>query len=60
VLAEILSAGRLGVADLEHLFSTVNRRTLQRDLKRLPEKGLVRESGSGPTDPDREYLPGDL
>jgi Fic family protein len=44
----------------EHLFSTVNRRTLQRDLKRLLEKGLVRESGSGPTDPNREYLPGDL
>jgi Fic family protein len=60
VLAEILSAGRLGVADLERLFSTVNRRTLQRDLKRLLQKGLVRESGSGPTDPNRLYVPGEL
>jgi Fic family protein len=60
VLAEILLAGRLGVADLESLFSTVNRRTLQRDLKRLLEKGLVREMGSSPTDPNRLYVPGKL
>ena len=60
VLTEILSAGRLGVADLESLFSTVNRRTLQRDLKQLLEKGLVREMGSGPTDPNRLYVPGKL
>jgi Fic family protein len=60
VLAEILSAGRLGVADLGLLFATVNRRTLQRDLRRLLETGLVREMGSGPTDPNRLYVPAKL
>ena len=50
----------LAVADLERLFSSVNRRTLQRDLRKLVEKGLLREIGSGPTDPSRHYLPGDL
>lgn len=60
VLAELFSAGRLTVADLEAAFPTVNRRTLQRDLKALVEKGLVREVGTGPTDPTRHYLPVEL
>jgi hypothetical protein len=34
----------------------MNRRTLQRDLK-LVEKGLVREIGTGPTDPTKYYQP---
>lgn len=60
VLTEVLTGGRLSVADLERLFSGVNRRTLQRDIKKLLEKGLLREIGSGPTDPNRHYLPGEL
>lgn len=60
VLVEVCSAGRLGVADLECLFPNVNRRTLQRDLKALLDKGLLREVGSGPTDPSRHYLPAEL
>jgi len=60
VLAELLSAGRLTVADLEAAFPGVNRRTLQRDLKALVDKGLALEAGTGPTDPSRHYLPGKL
>jgi Fic family protein len=60
VLTEVLTGGRLSVAELERLFSDVNRRTLQRDIKKLLEKGLLREIGSGPTDPNRHYLPGEL
>ena len=33
----------------------MNRRTLQRDLKLMVEKGLVREVGTGPTDPTKYY-----
>jgi Fic family protein len=60
VLAEIISAGHAVVGDLEALFPDVNRRTLQRDLKKLLEKGLLREIGSGPTDPNRSYTPAEL
>ena len=60
VLAELLSAGRLTVADLEAAFPGVTRRTLQRDLKALVGKGLALEAGTGPTDPTRHYLPGKL
>jgi len=34
-----------------------NRRTLQRDLKILVDKGFVREVSSGPTDPTKYYEP---
>ena len=34
-----------------------NRRTLQRDLKLLIEHGLVREVGTGATDPTKHYEP---
>jgi DNA-binding HxlR family transcriptional regulator len=60
VLAELFAAGRLAVDDLDDLFPNVNRRTLQRDLKKLVEKGLLQEVGSGPTDPSRLYVPGKL
>ena len=33
----------------------MNRRTLHRDPKMLVEKGLVRENGTGPTDPTKHY-----
>ena len=60
VLAELLSAERLSVGELERAFSRVNRRTLQRDLKTLSGKGLLREVGSGPTDPNRHYVAAEL
>jgi Fic family protein len=45
----------LTLADAEALLSDVARRTVQRDLKRLVELGLVIEFGRGPTDPTRAY-----
>jgi Fic family protein len=60
MLAELLSAGRLTLADLEAVFPGVSRRTLQRDVKALAEKGLAMQAGTGPTDPTRHYLPGNL
>jgi len=44
------SIGKATVAECEEE-PKMNRRTLQRDLKLLVEKGLVREIGTGPTDP---------
>jgi Fic family protein len=47
--------GSLSVADAEQLLADVARRTVQRDLKRLAEVGLVTEVGRGGTDPNRAY-----
>ena len=55
VLGYVLDAGRLTIQDFAKLCPGVNRRTLQRDLKSLVEKGLLVEAGSGPTDPTRYY-----
>jgi Fic family protein len=43
------------MADAEHVLPDVARRTVQRDLKRLVELGLVAEIGRGATDPNRAY-----
>jgi predicted HTH transcriptional regulator len=48
--------GKATVAECEEELK-MNRRTLQRDLKLLVEKGLVREIGTGPTDPTKYYEP---
>jgi Fic family protein len=55
LLGELLATGPLSVASLAPLFATVGRRTLQRDLKVLVEKGLVQEVGLATTDPNRAY-----
>jgi Fic family protein len=52
----LLGAGKATVAECEEKLK-VNRRTLQRDLKLLVEKGLVSEIGTGPTDPTKYYQP---
>ena len=57
-LDPLMSNSKLTVGDMENLMPTVNRRTLQRDLKGLADKGLIREIGSGPTDPGRHYILG--
>ncbi len=54
-LGRVLDEGRLSIQELEALCPGVNRRTLQRDLRSLVEKGLLVEEGSGPTDPTRYY-----
>lgn len=55
-LDHLFSSGKLTLADLEQRFPQTHRRTLQRDLKVLVSKGLLREAGAGPTDPNRHYL----
>lgn len=57
VLAEVHSAGMLSLGELEPLFAEVSRRSLQRDLKALLEKGLLEEVGAALTDPNRQYAP---
>lgn len=56
VLDQLFATGHLTLAELEERFPDTNRRTLQRDLKVLLAKGLLREAGAGPTDPNRHYV----
>jgi Fic family protein len=57
--AELVGAffdrGVLTLGDAERLFPAVTRRTIQRDLKRLVDLGLVTDLGRGATDPNRAY-----
>ncbi len=57
-LGLLLEANHLTIQDLETACPGVNRRTLQRDLQALVAKGLLQESGTGRTDPNRAYEPG--
>lgn len=50
----------LTVGTLENLFPDVSRRSLQRDLKEMLTRGLLKEVGSSPTDPNRYYVLGEL
>ena len=59
-LDHLLAHGRLTLGELESNFPEVNRRTLQRDLKAMLDKGLLREVATGPTDPNRHYVLGEL
>jgi Fic family protein len=55
LLAAFISSRRLSLADCEVLLPDVARRTVQRDLKAMVDKGLIAEVGHGPTDPTRHY-----
>jgi Fic family protein len=55
-LDQLFASGRLTLSDLEIRFPETNRRTLQRDLKAMLSKGLLREVGASPTDPNRHYV----
>lgn len=55
LLQELQSQDAWTLARLEPVFPDVSRRTLQRDLKTLLDKGLIREVGTSPTDPHRFY-----
>jgi Fic family protein len=59
-LGHVLESGALTIQELEALCEGVNRRTLQRDLKDMVEKGLFDEHGTGPTDPTKRYVPGKI
>ena len=54
-LGHVIEHGRVTIHDYGELCPGVNRRTLQRDLKALVEKGLLAEAGTAPTDPARHY-----
>ena len=45
-LGQVLEQGRLTIGDFERLCPEVNRRTLQRELRQLVEKGLLRQTGA--------------
>jgi Fic family protein len=45
-LGHILEHGSLTIQDFEHLFSEVNRRSLQRDLKAMVDMGLLVSEGA--------------
>lgn len=52
----LLTHGKLTIKDFEELCPEVNRRSLQRDLKAFSDKGMIKEAGTGPTDPTRFYV----
>lgn len=57
-LGHVMERGSMTIQEYEALCEGVNRRTLQRDLKGLMEKGLIEERGTSPTDPTKRYVPG--
>ncbi len=60
VIEFLLKHGKLTIQDFEKLCPDVNRRSLQRDLKGMLGKALVKEIGAGPTDPKRHYTLSEL
>ena len=54
-LRHVLEHGDLAIQGYEELCPGVNRRTLQRDLKGMIDKGLLSERGTSPTDPTKRY-----
>ncbi len=56
-LAHVMEHGGMTILEYESLCDGVNRRTLQRDLKGLIQKGLIEERGTSPTDPTKRYVP---
>jgi len=54
-LGHAMEHGGLTIQDYEQLCPKVNRRTLQRDLKTMVNKGLLMEKGTSATDPTKRY-----
>ncbi len=59
-VSHLLQYGRLTIQDYEKLYPDINRRSLQRDLKELLEKEIIKEISTGPTDPTRQYVLSEL
>jgi Fic family protein len=55
-LGYILEHGSMTIQDYERLCPEVNRRSLQRDLKAMINKGVILEKATSPTDPAKRYL----
>lgn len=54
-LRYLLQRKAMNIQDFERICPTFARRTLQRDLRDLLSKGLIREAGRAATDPNRSY-----
>jgi Fic family protein len=54
----LLEHGKMTIQDFEAQCPTANRRTLQRDLKALVDKGILQDRGTAATDPNRVYSQG--
>jgi Fic family protein len=54
-LGHVLEHGRLTIQEYAALCPGANRRTLQRDLRDMVDRGLLSERGTGATDPTRHY-----
>lgn len=55
-LEHLMKHGELSIAEYEHICPDANRRTLQRDMKAMVDKGLLIEQASADTDPNRRYV----
>lgn len=55
-LAYIFEHGSLSIKEFGRLWPDVSRRSLQRDLKAMIEKGVVTDKATGPTDPTKRYV----
>jgi len=55
-LGHILEHESLTIQDFERLCPEVNRRSLQRDLKAMVDKGVLIEKATSPTDPTKRYV----
>lgn len=55
-LSHILVYGHVSIQEFERRSPRVSRRTLQRDLKAMVDKGLIVEKASSPTDPTKIYI----
>jgi len=55
-LGHMVDHGSLTIQDFEKLCPEVNRRSLQRDLKLMMDKGLLVEAATSSADPTKRYL----
>ena len=55
VLQSLMDGLQIRISDVEMRYPRVNRRTLQRDLKRLTDLAIIEYSAASATDPNREY-----
>jgi len=55
-LGHVMAHGSLTIQDFEHLCPEVHRRTLQRDLKAMVDRGVLAERSTSSTDPTKRYV----
>ena len=55
ILQYLLENTNISISTIETLFQDINRRTLQRDLKKMTDLGILEDSTASTTDPNRQY-----